>query len=432
MLPRAAGTGPDERIIVSPLHHAPTAPAATGATESTAGAPRPRLVWADAAKGLCILLVVLHHSTVKHLPSVLPAELGAVGEAWLALTAALKPIRMPLFFLLSGLFAAGALRRPWAQVLTARVLTPYWVYAVWLGVIAVVFSLERTMVTNRTQGVGDLLGDLVFASTGVWFLYALAVYFLLAKALLRWDLRWVVAGSAALAVSVSGLPMAAANREAVLVHFVYFLVGARLPELVHRLSSWRAVPTSALVVGYAGAVAGSAALEVPLSVEVTALSLLGVPLAVRVARATAGLPRVGAAVATLGRRTLPVYVLHMPLLALVHHLPGPAAALDALATPAGSTGTVLGGLAVAVYPLLVTAVVTAASLGLHRLLVGLGLAGLFTLPGTLRPSAETLQRTSLRLRRALAHGRARWAVGQSSRLRADPPSHGVTRVLAIR
>ena len=163
------------------LHHAPTATAATGAT-ATAGAPRPRLAWADAAKGLCILLVVLHHSTVKHLPAVLPAELSAVGDAWLALTAALKPIRMPLFFLLSGLFAAGAVRRPWAQVLTARVLTPYWVYAVWLGVIAVVFSLERTLVMNRTQGVGDLLGDLVFASTGVWFLYALAVYFVLAKA----------------------------------------------------------------------------------------------------------------------------------------------------------------------------------------------------------------------------------------------------------
>lgn len=415
---------PDIIAIVSTAHHAPTA------TAATAGAPRPRLVWADAAKGLCILLVVLHHSTVKHLPSVLPAELGAAGEAWLALTAALKPIRMPLFFLLSGLFAAGAVRRPWAQVLTARVLTPYWVYAVWLGVIAVVFSLERTMVTNRTQGVGDLLGDLVFASTGVWFLYALAIYFLLTKALLRWDLRWVVAGSGALAISVSGLPIAAANREAVLVHFVYFLVGARLPELVHRLASWRAVPTAVLVAGYAAAATGSAALGVPLSVEVTALSLLGVPLAVRVARATSALPRLGSAVAALGRRTLPVYVLHMPLLAVVHHLPGPAAALDALAAPTGSTGTVVGGLAVAVYPLLVTALVTAASLGLHRLLVGVGLASLFTLPETLRPSEATLRRTSVRARRALAPGR--WAVDQGSRLRADPPSHGVARVLAIR
>ncbi len=407
-------------------------PTATAASTTTAAEPRPRLVWADAAKGLCILLVVLHHSTVKHLPSVLPAELSAVGDAWLALTAALKPIRMPLFFLLSGLFAAGALRRPWAQVLTARVLTPYWVYAVWLGVIAVVFTVERTMVTNRTQGVGDLLGDLVFASTGVWFLYALAVYFLLAKTLLRWDLRWVVAGSAALAISVSALPIAAANREAVLVHFVYFLLGARLPELVHQMASWRAVPMSALVACYAAAAAGSAALGVPLSVEVTALSLLGLPLAVRVARATAALTRVGSVLAALGRRTLPVYVLHMPLLAVVHHVPGPAAALDALVAPAGSTGPVLGGLAVAGYPLLVTALVTAASLGLHRLLVGLGLASLFTLPETLAPSPEWLRRAALRVRLALREARDRWTVAPGSRLRSDPPSHGVTRVLAIR
>ena len=385
---REATRAPDARELIRATD--------TGDATDT-GAPRGRVAWADTAKGLCILLVVLHHSTVKHLPSVLPADLAVVGETWLAVTAALKPIRMPLFFLLSGLFAAGALRRPWAQVLTARVLNPYWVYAVWLGLLAVVFSVERTLVMNRTRGIGELLADLAFASTGVWFLYALVVYFVLAKAFQRHDLRWVAGGAALLAVSVSALPMTDANREAVLVHFVYFLLGARLPELMHLLASWRTVPTTVLAVGYAGAVALLAALGAPLSVEVTALSLVGVPLAVRVACATSTLRRIGPATAALGRLTLPVYVLHMPLLAVVHHVPGPATALAALTGTPVSAGPVVGALVAAVYPLLVTGLVTAASLGLHRLLVRLGLTSLFALPETLRPEPATLRAASLRL-----------------------------------
>ncbi|QIK65356.1 acyltransferase [Nocardioides sp. HDW12B] len=393
-----------------------------------------RLGWADAAKGVCILLVVLHHVTVKHLPSVAPPELAGVVEGWAALTAALKPIRMPLFFLLSGLFAAGAVRRPWSQVLTSRVLNPYWVYAVWLGLLAVVFSVERTLVMNRTQGLGDLVADLAFASTGVWFLYALAVYFVLAKLLLPLDVRPVVAASALLAVSVSALPMADANREAVLVHFVYFLLGARLPELVRLLADRRRPATPLLLGGYVVAASVLARLGTPLSVEVTTLSVLGVPLAVRAARALTELPRLGTAAARLGRRTLPVYVLHMPVLAVVHHLPGPEQVLARVGTHLSWAAPVV----VAAYPLLLTAAVTVTSLALHRALLAAGLDGLFALPASLRTEPETLRRAAVRARAEVrSFGRpgalaGRWTVRPDSRLTADPPSHGVTRVLAIR
>ncbi len=410
-------------------------PAAPSLTAPPAQGPvvGARVVWADAAKGLCILLVVLHHTTVKHLPSVAPAELAGVVEGWAALTAALKPIRMPLFFLLSGLFAAGAVRRPWSQVLTARVLNPYWVYAVWLGLLAVVFSVERTLVMNRTQGLGELVADLAFASTGVWFLYALAVYFVLTKLLVTLDVRPVVAASALLAVSVSALPMADANREAVLVHFVYFLLGARLPELVHLLADRRRPATPLLLAAYVAAAFVLARLGTPLSVEVTTLSLLGVPLAVRAARALAEWPRLrgfGAGAARLGRRTLPVYVLHMPVLAVVHHLPWPGLLLAEVGTRLPSVAP----LVVAAYPLLLTVAVTVTSLALHRVLVTAGLTGLFALPSSLRPEPETVRRGAVRARARVRStlGEGRWSVRPDSRLTADPPSRAVTRLLAIR
>ena len=71
-----------------------------------AARPRPRLVWPDLAKGVCILLVVLHHATTKHYVEVLPAGLAPVGELWAGLSPALKPTRMPLFFVISGWFAS--------------------------------------------------------------------------------------------------------------------------------------------------------------------------------------------------------------------------------------------------------------------------------------------------------------------------------------
>ena len=402
----------DERIPVSTLPHAPATPRPTAAT---AGAPRPRLVWADAAKGLCILLVVLHHSTVKHLPAVLPADLSAVGEAWLALTAALKPIRMPLFFLLSGLFAAGALRRPWAQVLTARVLTPYWVYAVWLGLLAVVFSLERTLVMNRTQGVGDLAGR-----PGV-----------------RLDRRVVPLRPGGLLPARQGAPAVGralgrgrGGRAGGLG--LGPADGRRQPR--GRARALRLLPARRPAPG-AGAPAGLVA-DGPdvgparrLRGRGGGARRAGRPAqrrgdrpqpAGRAARRPGGSPDLRPPPGRLGRRR--PRPPHPPGLRAPHapaRRRAPRARSRGRARgagrPGGRTGAVLGGLAVAAYPLLVTALVTAASLGLHRVLLRLGLASLFTLPETLRPSPATLRRTSLRGRWP---GRA-WTVDRL-RLRADP------------
>ena len=73
------------------------------------------MLWVDVAKGACILLVVLHHAVVKDLALQTPAALDPVADAWQWVTMALKPVRMPLFFVLSGLVASSAVRRPWAQ-----------------------------------------------------------------------------------------------------------------------------------------------------------------------------------------------------------------------------------------------------------------------------------------------------------------------------
>jgi uncharacterized membrane protein YcfT len=336
----------------------PTSTVATAPTGSDG-----RLLWPDVAKGLCILLVVLHHLTTKHYLGLVPATEGWLADTWTAVTLALKPVRMPLFFVLSGFFAASAVGRPWSQV-SRRVTSPYYLYVVWLLVLGGVFTVERSLVMNRTQDLGELLADLVFASTGLWFLYALAVYFLLARLLLRVPLPLALGLAGTVTAAAYAFPLEDANRTSVLVHFTWFLAGSRCPRLVRRLGGLE-VPgmLSLLVVGYA------VLLTVP-GVPTLLLSVVGVPLGLVAAGALARGSRCAPVLGRLGRRTLPVYVLHMPLLAILHHaLVGPA--------PVGGVDDLL---VLAAYPVMLSVVLVLACLGVHALLVRLGLGLLFELP----------------------------------------------------
>ncbi len=329
-----------------------------------------RLQWPDVAKGVCILLVVLHHVTGKQYGMVVPSGLGLAEDAWLWVTAALKPIRMPLFFAVSGFFAASSIARPWGAV-GKRIVNPYYLYVVWLVVFAGIYSVERTLPANRTDGPLDFLTELVWAATSMWFLFALAAYFVLSKALRHVPAPMVLAGAAAVAVATSWLPLDETNRVAVLAHFGYFAFGAYYPHLFRRLASLR-LPLLVLLPVYVGLTFALEAIGARHSVTVLVLSLVGVPMGVAVAVRLAG-TSCSRPLGWLGRRTLQVYVMHLAVLAVVVHLP--------IGTDLGWTpGTTV--LTVA-YPALMTLLITVVCLGLHRLLTDLGLGFLFAAPQSL-------------------------------------------------
>lgn len=309
----------------------------------------------------------LHHETTKHFA---PADPGVVGEAWLGLTHALKPIRMPVFFVVSGLFAAGAVRRPWAQV-RRRPVSAYYLYVVWLLLLGGVFAVERTLPMNRTQDLGELVEDLVLASTGAWFLYALAIYFVLTKLLLPVPTAWLLGAVALLTVASPAIPLDEVNRVSVLAHFGYFVFGARCAPVVWRLARSRRVPALPLLaVGYVALAILLDLLEAPGGIRLLLLSLVGVPAAILGAVALARRSRVAEPLAWIGRRTLPVYVLHVPLLALAQHLPvWPGHGREPVAL-----------VLTAAYPLLVAGVVAGGCLALHAGLRRLGFGFLFELP----------------------------------------------------
>lgn len=319
-----------------------------------------RLPWPDVAKGLAIVLVVLHHVT-KYYAAHLPPDLVVAGSVWAAVSAGLKPVRMPLFFLISGWFAARAIHRPWGEH-RRRLAGGFYLYAVWLLLYWPVYAVERTIDANRTDSVVDLLGELLWAATSMWFLYALVAYFALARALRRLPPALVLGMAACLSLGASWLPFEETNRVSVLFHFTYFALGAYLPRLVERLAASPVrlrllLPVFVLLSGLLQA------LGVPRSVELVLLSVVGVPLGVRVA-VLVGSGAAASVLGWLGRRTLRVYVLHMAVLAVVVHLPVPA----------------LPAAALVVLPFAVTAAIVLACLALHEGLVRLGAGWLFEAP----------------------------------------------------
>lgn len=330
-----------------------------------------RLAWPDIAKGACILLVVLHHSTKLFVADLVPTELDWVGLGWAGATSGLKPIRMPLFFLISGLFAANALTRPWAAA-RERIVGGYWLYAVWLTVFAGVYSVDTVMPANRTQDLRDYVGELAWAATSMWFLYALVAYFVAAKALRVLPAPLVLGAALVVSLSTQWAPFEETNRIAVVFHFAYFLAGAYFPDVVRRVG---AVPPSAglLAVGFLGLTLVTTLVAVPRSVQVVALSLVGIPLGIAWAVKAADRRWLAGPLAWLGRRTLRIYVLHMVVLSAIGHL-----SLD-LGDGRGSAAVALS----VAFPILLAAFVVLGCLVLYAGLQRLGLGVLFAAPAVL-------------------------------------------------
>ena len=92
---------------------------------------------------------------------------------------------MPLFFTISGMFAIGAVNRPWRVLGRSKVARFLYLYAVWLLIHTVLLALVPDFDTARADGPLDLLAQLTITPSNLWYLYALALYFAIAKAARR-------------------------------------------------------------------------------------------------------------------------------------------------------------------------------------------------------------------------------------------------------
>lgn len=166
-----------------------TAPAAQAASVATT---TPRIDWVDVAKGVCIVMVVMMHST-------LGVEKAAGAEGFMHYAVAFaRPFRMPDFFLISGLFLALVIDRDWRLYLDRKVVHFAYFYLLWL-VIQGAFKWPGLALEEGGSAVAHaFLLALVDPFGTLWFIYLLPIFFVFAKLVRRVPAPIVLAFAAAL------------------------------------------------------------------------------------------------------------------------------------------------------------------------------------------------------------------------------------------
>lgn len=189
-----------------------------------------RIAWPDAARGIAIILVVLHHA----IQYAFEAHLVAVP--WLEATNFLKTMRMPLFFMTAGLFAGKWMLKPWRDLLKSKVMLLVWVYSLWVVIRWAWFNLIPG--DDIESGPLALVVHLVLPNGG-WFLAALAIFFVIARATVSVN-RYLQLGVAA-ALSIVWFSGIAGQMniavEGVFLYYVFFLFGCYWRDLVTVLAA---------------------------------------------------------------------------------------------------------------------------------------------------------------------------------------------------
>jgi uncharacterized membrane protein YcfT len=203
-----------------------------------------RLDWVDVAKGLCILLVVLMHAT-------LGVE-KAIGDET-ALNAFIdwaRPFRMPDFFLISGLFLAARIHRPWRSYLDSKVVHFAYFYVLWLTIQFATKAPGMIRESGAAATLQDYLTSFFVPFGTLWFIYLLAVYFVVAKLLLPVPKWIVIAGAAVMHIAAPHTGVFILDEFA--SRFVFFYSGYALAPAVFAFADRvRAVPVALAVAALA-------------------------------------------------------------------------------------------------------------------------------------------------------------------------------------
>jgi len=189
----------------------------TGRARFASDALRERVDWVDYAKGFCIVMVVMMHST-------LGVEAAVERDGWLHyLVAFARPFRMPDFFLISGLFLGRVIERDWRTYLDRKVVHFAYFYLLWVTIQFIVKAPGLASEQGWT-GVGELyLQSFVQPFGTLWFIYLLPIFFVATK--LTRAVPPFVVWVAAAALEIAPIETGSIIIDEFAARFVYFYTG---------------------------------------------------------------------------------------------------------------------------------------------------------------------------------------------------------------
>jgi uncharacterized membrane protein YcfT len=182
-------------------------------------ASRDRVDWVDYAKGFCIIMVVMMNST-------LGVEQAAGQQGYMHLLVAFaKPFRMPDFFMISGLFLARVIDRDWRTYLDRKVVHFAYFYALWLT-IQFAFKAPVFAAEHGWWGVLRLYLEAYIDPFGtLWFIYLLAIFFVVTKLAHQHKVPPAVVWLVAAALEIAPIETGWTAIDEFAGRFVYFYTG---------------------------------------------------------------------------------------------------------------------------------------------------------------------------------------------------------------
>lgn len=298
------------------------------ATNMTPNAPRGRMEWVDAVKATSVILVVFMH--VTQALSVVAGD-TLVGGFWNSVNVFLEPLRMPIFFVVSGLLASSAVQRPWSMT-KSRTIGIGYLFLLWHFLYTVYTFAVNTLVNGDTDlatTITTFFANVIVPPGGYWYLWALVVYFVIARLTRNLPVGLVLGAAALLnlarpltvdAVRWLAEPLGAASMiDAASLNLVYFLAGVHGVALLRRIS----IENDPRLLQLSGTAAITGSIIRVMEPGLRGLSFLplaaawivfGVLVAVRLS-AYEPVRQFGSFV---GARTLPIFVLQFPLIFLLY------------------------------------------------------------------------------------------------------------------
>jgi uncharacterized membrane protein YcfT len=191
---------------------------------------RERVEWVDVAKGMCIILVVMLHST-------LGVETATGRQGWMHDAVAFaRPFRMPDFFLISGLFLSLVIDRPWQRYLDRKVVHFAYFYVLWL---TIQFAFKAPGMAAE-GGWRAPLSEYAFAFVQpfgtLWFIYLLPVFFVFTR-VVRNIPPWMVLSAAAV-LEILPIETGWVLLDEFCARYVYFFAGYALAPFIFRFADW--------------------------------------------------------------------------------------------------------------------------------------------------------------------------------------------------
>ncbi len=202
-----------------------------------------RVDWVDYAKGICIVMVVMMHST-------LGVEVAAGRHGFMHLVVEFaRPFRMPDFFLISGLFLSRVIDRDWRTYLDRKVVHFFYFYFLWTA-IQFAFKASSFAAVDGWANVGYLyLQSFIEPFGTLWFIYMLPISFVVTKLTRRAPplLIWIIA--AALETARISTDWTIIDEFA--SRFVYFYSGYILASYVFALADHTKENPGQMILGLA-------------------------------------------------------------------------------------------------------------------------------------------------------------------------------------